>query len=195
VGAGSGTACDCSGNLYDDLLRGDEEKVCQRGRLRGQKEKIRHDIVNVGKLIRNAIAEGKDGIPAFLENLSGHFDFDRVQVFIKDFDVAKYHYCREGYENTGAAQMKHRENLTIFKGANYSVVSNVHELEYAQPEIYKILLDKHVESMFQYLMFDDNKEITGLVSFDVCSHPVIWNEDVVDSLIVICSVLEALCLF
>jgi len=160
-----------------------------------QKEKIRHDIVNVGKLIRNAIAEGKDGIPAFLENLSGHFDFDRVQVFIKDFDVAKYHYCREGYENTGAAQMKHRENLTIFKGANYSVVSNVHELEYAQPEIYKILLDKHVESMFQYLMFDDNKEITGLVSFDVCSHPVIWNEDVVDSLIVICSVLEALCLF
>lgn len=159
-----------------------------------QKEMIRHDMVKVGNLIKEVICQGKDGISNFLEKLAYHFDFDRVQVFVDEFDVAKYYYCTEGYERTEAGRMKDRANLTLFKGGNYSAVSNIHELEYAQPEIYKILLCKHVESLFQYLMLDENKEVLGLITFDVCKHPVIWNEDVIDSLILICSVLEALCL-
>ena len=159
-----------------------------------QKEMIRHDMVNVGKLIKGMMTKGKDGIAVFLEKLAGHFDFDRVQVFVDDFDIPKYYYCTDNYKQTDAWGMKDRANLTLFKGGNYSVVSNVHELEYAQPAIYKILLEKHVESLFQYLMLNEKQEVVGIITFDVCKHPVIWNEDVIDSLILICSVLEALCL-
>lgn len=159
-----------------------------------QKEMIRHDMVKVGSLIKTVVAQGKEGIPDFLERLADHFDFDRIQIFVNEFHKAEYSYCKEGYEQTEAEMMKDRENLTLFKGGNYSAVSNVHELEYAQPEIYKILLDKHVESLFQYLMLDEEENVRGVITVDVCKHPVVWNEDAIDSLILICSVLEALCL-
>lgn len=159
-----------------------------------QKEMLRHDMVRLGKMIREVVSAGKDGIAAFLKDMADYFDLDRAQVFVKNFDAAKYCYCKEGYKPTEAGKMQDRANLTLFKGGNYSAVSNIHELEYAQPEIYKILLDKHIESLFQYLMLDEGGEVLGIVTFDICKHPVIWNEDVIDSLILICSVLEALCL-
>lgn len=159
-----------------------------------QKEMIRHDMVKVGQLIKEVISTGKDGISTFLERLANHFDFDRAQIFVKEFETAKYHYCREGYNPTEAGKMQDRANLTLFKGGNYSAVSNIHELEYAQPDIYKILVEKHIESLFQYLMLAEDGEVLGIITFDVCKHPAIWNEDVIDSLILICSVLEALCL-
>lgn len=159
-----------------------------------QKEMIRHDMVKVGSLIKTVVAQGKERVPDFLKNLANHFDFDRIQIFVNEFHEAEYHYCKAGYEQTEAEMMKDRANLTLFKGGNYSAVSNVHELEYAQPEIYKILLDKHVESLFQYLMLDEEENVRGVITVDVCKHPVIWNEDTIDSLILICSVLEALCL-
>lgn len=158
------------------------------------KEKIRHDMVKVGNLVKEMICGGADGIPAFLRKLSDHFSFDRVQVFVNEFSEAKYYYCNEGYTTTDAGLMKDRANLTLFKGGNYSAVSNIHELEYAQPEIYKILISKHIESLFQYLMLGEDNEVLGVITFDVCKRPVIWDEDVIDSLILICSVLEALCL-
>lgn len=159
-----------------------------------QKEKVRHDMVAVGKLISNVISRGKEGIPDFLSSLANHFDFDRVQVFVNQFETARYSYCGQIYGPTKAALVKDSAMLALFKGRNYSAVSNIHELEYAQPEIYQMFLEKNIESFFQYLMLDENKEIVGLISFDLCKHPVIWTEDVVDSLILICSVLEALCL-
>ncbi|MBQ8598001.1 MAG: GGDEF domain-containing protein [Lachnospiraceae bacterium] len=158
------------------------------------KEKIRHDMVKVGNLVKEMICDGEAGIPSFLKKLSDHFSFDRVQVFVNEFSEAKYYYCNEGYTKTEADLMKDRANLTLFKGGNYSAVSNIHELEYAQPEIYKVLISKHIESLFQYLMLGEDNEVLGVITFDVCKRPVIWDEDVIDSLILICSVLEALCL-
>ena len=82
--------------------------------------------------------------------------------------------------------------LSLFKGGTYSAVSNVHELEYAEPKIYASFLEKKIESRFQYLIKADDGTTDGLITFDVCRGPVKWKQEIIDSLILVCSVLESL---
>ena len=80
----------------------------------------------------------------------------------------------------------------LFRGGVYSAVSNVHELEYAEPQIYASFLKKKIESRFQYLILAQDGSSEGLITFDVCKGPIKWKQEIVDSMVLVCSVLESL---
>lgn len=153
---------------------------------------INYDVVDLGRLVKELIRDGKAGIPDFLEKLAGKYGIERIQIFARDYERPVYCYCKEGLQIVDEEMISDPHYLSLFKGGTYSAVSNVHELEYAEPKIYASFLEKKIESRFQYLIKADDGTTDGLITFDVCRGPVKWKQEIIDSLILVCSVLESL---
>lgn len=153
---------------------------------------VKHDVTDLAKLIRELLREGKSGIPDFLKVMAEKNGVDRIQLFIRNFEKPLYSYCAEGIETVDANMLRDPHYLMLFRGGIYSAVSNVHELEYAEPQIYASFLKKKIESRFQYLILAQDGGPEGLITFDVCKGPIKWKQEIVDSLVLVCSVLESL---
>lgn len=173
-------------NKHGEVSEGDYALTLVKNNL------VKPDAVMLGKAIKELISGGKSRIPDFLEDLAGRYGVERIQLFYHDLEKPLYSYCREGLQTVDAHMMKDPHYLSLFKGGIYSAVSNVHELEYAEPQIYASFLEKKIESRFQYLMLDAGEDVKGLITFDVCKAPVKWKQEIIDALILVCSVLEAL---
>lgn len=153
---------------------------------------VKHDAVDLGKLVKELIIEGRAAIPDFLKKLAEKYGIERIQLFIRDFDKPAYSYCKGEIQTVAADMICDPHYLSLFKGGVYSAVSNVHELEYAEPQIYASFLEKKIESRFQYLITAPDATPDGVITFDVCKWPIKWDQETIDSLILICSVLESL---
>ena len=173
-------------NKHGEVAGGDYSLTLVKNNL------IKHDVIDLGRIVKELIRDGKAGIPAFLEELAGRYGIERIQMFLHDFDKPLYSYCKKGLKIVDAHLIHDPHYLSLFKGGIYSAVSNVHELEYAEPQIYAAFLEKKIESRFQYLITAQDGTPDGLITFDVCKGPIKWKQEIIDSLILICSVLESL---
>lgn len=128
------------------------------------------DIRKINRLLSETVIHGKECLPALLAQASHTLMTDKITVFWKT-DSEPFIINSDGNSeikvNADTSILQNLDFLKLFKN-NINTVTNRNNLEYNYPDAYQILKDSGVLSTIQYLLLDENGEINGLVTGDIC---------------------------
>ncbi len=128
------------------------------------------DIRKINRLLSETVLHGKNCLPELLAQASHTLMTDRISIFWKT-DSEPFIINSDGNSeikaNADTSILQDSNFLKLFKN-NMNTVTNRNTLEYNYPDAYQILKDSGVLSVIQYLLLDENGEIKGLVSGDIC---------------------------
>ncbi len=128
------------------------------------------DIREINRLLSETVLHGKNCLPALLAQASHTLMTDRISIFWKT-DSEPFIINSDGNSeikaNADTSILQDPNFLKLFKN-NMNKITNRNNLEYNYPDAYQILKDSGVLSAIQYLLLDENGEIKGLVTGDIC---------------------------